>query len=690
MAEVSFRWTGNSKQGGYGSTSTAAKSASKNNTLTITFTIDDYFKSIVNTIQINSVLLYITCGGCGNSAKKTFSFTAGISGSYTSVGTAYNNRTYLNLGTGDVVKSYLSKGGALSSKDPSSSTINLNSSSGCYTANYCNVTEAQLVVNYTILTSTFTVPDSITLGSAFDFTIDGVSSYTHDLSITINNNQANLISGVKTGTNTCTPDISLAKYITTSTSASAILTLTTKNTSGDILGSKTSSITVNVPANSNTMPTCSQNGDLTSTGYPYAYKNSSTITIKVTGATKQEATIVKYSLTGGGISQSTFTNLTTCSFSFVPITSGKTNYTITITDSRGLTGTKDFSVYVTDYFAPSLITENQFPLTRNSSNHYVFKYNKVSVCTPLLRFITGNEETNTATVNITINNSTYTNIGTTWTSPNEYGSEESYPATVTVTETGGQKKTTTLTYPAPSGAYLLHFLYKKNSVGIGCAAEALANGETGKITMGWPVYARNNLTIDGTLKVGTLNLTTPLALKQGGTGVSVESYEGLRAQIGAAASSHTHTKLAIARTISVSGRVAGSANFDGSADISITTSSSGDLRKAYQDYNNSVSTTCPNNTDQSRDLYTVVEAGTYAIQATVGWAANATNVRAVWITSDSSQIAYSRLQSSQKANFVQSIVGFTYATAGTVFKLNYWQNSGSSLAVEIGFQVVKL
>ena len=56
---------------------------------------------------------------------------------------------------------------------------------------------------------------------------------------------------------------------------------------------------------------------------------------------------------------------------------------------------------------------------------------------------------------------------------------------------------------------------QKNSVGIGCAAEALANGETGKITMGWPVYTKSDLTVGG-----VLTLTNALLIEHGGTGAT--------------------------------------------------------------------------------------------------------------------------------------------------------------------------
>lgn len=80
-------------------------------------------------------------------------------------------------------------------------------------------------------------------------------------------------------------------------------------------------------------------------------------------------------------------------------------------------------------------------------------------------------------------------------------------------------------YPAnlSSASYLLHFAKNKNAVGIGCAAVAPSTGQTGKITIGWPISFKSTMTFGD-------NDATALGISCGGTGVNSE--DGFKKLIG--------------------------------------------------------------------------------------------------------------------------------------------------------------
>lgn len=520
MAIKFYDWSGSTQyQGGFGKTQAEAKRNKK--TMYLSFQINDELKDIANNIQIDSAKLFLTCGVSGKGSAKEFTFSRGLNGAITSTGAAQNNTCYLNLGDGYNLRTYLANGGGeIATYDNSSTYHRTNSGSGYYTENYCSVSSARLEIQYTVLQSSLTAyPSSIIINKSNSYTISSSSpSYKHKLTLSIAGKTLTLLDGVAEGTHSFTVPTSCAKNFPNASSASATLILETKdgNTS---LGTNTySNIVVKVDGASGVNPVATINSITTKDSY--AISGSSQIEVSITGTAKEGASIKTYTLKVGS---SSYTYTSAGTKTITASGSGAQAFSLEVIDSRGLSSTSSsITRYITNYVAPALKTRAQ-PLQRVDENgnaniqgrFYSFSYTGVDHCN-IVNFSTGSNIANSVSITITINGVTSQITSSPWRSTREYAVDQSYTATVKVTDL---RTTVTYTFDAPSASYLIHFLEQKNSVGIGCAAEALANGETGKITMGWPVYTKSNAEVAGNLTVkGALSLSNALPVGSGGTG----------------------------------------------------------------------------------------------------------------------------------------------------------------------------
>ena len=520
MAIKFYDWSGSTQyQGGYGKTEAEAKRNKK--TMHLSFQIDNELKSIANSIRIDSAKLFLVCGVSGKGSRKEFTFSKGLNGAITSTGAAQNNTCYLNLGDGHNLRTYLANGGGeIATYDNSSTYHRTNSGSGHYTENYCSVSSARLEIQYTVLQSSLTnYPSTIVINKNNSYTISSSSSsYKHKLTLSIAGKTLTLLDGVAGGTYSFTAPTSWAKNFPNASSASATLILETKdgNTS---LGTNTySNIIAKVDGASGVNPVATINSITTKDSY--AISGSSQIEVSITGTAKEGASIKTYTLKVGS---SSYTYTSAGTKTITASGSGAQAFSLEVIDSRGLSSTSSsITRYITNYVAPALKTGAQ-PLQRVDENgnvsvqgkYYSFTYTGVDRC-KMVNFSTGNDIANSVSITITINGVTSQITSSPWRSTREYAVDQSYTATVKVTDL---RTTVTYTFDAPSASYLIHFLEQKNSVGIGCAAEALANGETGKITMGWPVYIKSNAEVAGNLTVkGTLSLSNALPVGSGGTG----------------------------------------------------------------------------------------------------------------------------------------------------------------------------
>lgn len=518
MAIKFYDWSGSTQyQGGFGKTQAEAKRNKK--TMYLSFQINDELKDIANNIQIDSAKLFLTCGVSGKGSAKEFTFSRGLTGAITSTGAAQNNTCYLNLGNGHNLRTYLANGGGeIATYDNSSTYHRTNSGSGYYTENYCSVSSARLEIQYTVLQSSLTnYPSTIVINKNNSYTISsGSSSYKHKLTLSIAGKTLSILDGVVEGTHSFTPPTSWASNFPNASSASATLTLETKdgNTS---LGTRTySNIVVKVDSTSGVNPVATINS-ITAKDSLYAISGSTQIEVSIAGTAKEGASIKTYILKAGS---SSYTYAEPGTKTIIASGSGAQVFSLEVIDSRGLRNTSSSSStrYITNYVAPALKTKAQ-PLQRVDGNgnaniqgrFYSFSYTGVDHCN-LVNFSTGSNIANPVSITITINGVTSQITSNPWRSTREYAVDQSYTATVKVTDL---RTTVTYTFDAPSASYLIHFLEQKNSVGIGCAAEALVSNETGKITMGWPVYTKSDLTVGG-----VLTLTNALLIEHGGTGAT--------------------------------------------------------------------------------------------------------------------------------------------------------------------------
>ena len=521
MATKFYDWSGSTQyQGGFGKTQAEAKRNKK--TMYLSFQINDELKDIANNIQIDSAKLFLTCGVSGKGSAKEFTFSRGLNGAITSTGAAQNNTCYLNLGDGHNLRTYLANGGGeIATYDNSSTYHRTNSGSGYYTENYCSVSSARLEIQYTVLQSSLTnYPSTIVINKNNSYTISsGSTSYKHKLTLSIAGKTLSILDGVAEGTHSFTPPTSWASNFPNASSASATLTLETKdgNTS---LGTRTySNIVVKVDSTSGVNPVATINS-ITVKDSSYAISDSTQIEVSIAGTAEEGASIKTYILKAGS---SNYTYAESGTKTIIASGSGAQVFSLEVIDSRGLSNTSSSTTrYITNYVAPVLKTGAQ-PLQRVDENgnaniqgrFYSFSYTGVDHCN-IVNFSTGSNIANPVSITITINGVTSQITSSSWRSTREYAVDQSYTATVKVTDL---RTTVTYTFDAPSASYLIHFLEQKNSVGIGCAAEALANGETGKITMGWPVYTKSNAEVAGNLTVkGTLSLSNALPVGSGGTG----------------------------------------------------------------------------------------------------------------------------------------------------------------------------
>lgn len=519
MATYSIKGSiSNGTQGGYGSSKTAAKS----NKQTLKFSFDcSGFKETAQNIQINSAKIYLTCGQSGKGSSKEFNLSGGLSGTIQSTGAAYGGECYLNIGAGYNLPNYLKNGGGMIySIDDSTTYHSVNGGSGYYTEDYLKITAVRLEVEYTILKSSLSsYPSTITIGSQFSYSIkSSADSYQHTLSISINGTSLSIMGKSSSKSGTYTPPATWAQYFPNSKTFPATLVLTTYN-GEQSLGSNSYSTTVSAAGLNPSISSI----EVSSSNAPYAFRGSTFITTKSNGTAPNGATINSYSLKvyqgngSGSISGNAIASYSnaTGTFSFTPSISGQVILQSTITDSRGNTSSVSSKiVYITNYSSPSMKTpDSPFYRVNNEGTitpqgeYYGFKYTSVSYTNSILNFTTGASVSNNLTMSITIGETKSTITTNPWKSTATYSIDASYIATVKLTDTYGT--TITYTFDAPSASYLLHFLHKKNSVGIGCAAEGIASGEAGRITMGWPVYLKDDI-----------HMKEPLPISQGGTGAT--------------------------------------------------------------------------------------------------------------------------------------------------------------------------
>lgn len=203
-------------------------------------------------------------------------------------------------------------------------------------------------------TSSFTVPSSVNFGSALAVSITRMkSSFTHTVKYQISSDYTKSTTGVGTSDSYTIPN-SWAASVPNASSINLTVTVTTYSGSTS-LGGSIKRVTVNVP--SSWVPTIGSISATPINGFNGLYlKGVSKATIAVSsGAASTGATIVSYKYAGNNISGTNSSTSTSNSKSTdILATIGTNTYTVTITDSRGRTGTKTIDIEVLNYSKPSI------------------------------------------------------------------------------------------------------------------------------------------------------------------------------------------------------------------------------------------------------------------------------------------------------------------------------------------------
>lgn len=199
--------------------------------------------------------------------------------------------------------------------------------------------------------SSFTIPASYTMGSAFTATITRASSaFTHNITVKYGN--LTLLSGTGYGTSASLTINHTALYNATSTVTSAVLTVTMNTISGGVVIGTSSK---NITANNGTRPTFTTvtHSDSNATQFTKfgAYiQSKSRVALAITGAAASTgATIKSYRITVDGqvLNAASGTTLAIKG-------SGSLTATGTVTDSRGFAVSKSVTLSVSAYTPPAI------------------------------------------------------------------------------------------------------------------------------------------------------------------------------------------------------------------------------------------------------------------------------------------------------------------------------------------------
>lgn len=365
-----------------------------------------------------------------------------------------------------------------------------------------------------------------TMGTAMNLTVTRASnSFKHNLVCKFGS-QSDTIATNSTQTSfSYTPPLSMASQIPNRTTGSGTFVLTTLDSSGRTIGSKTywfklSAPSSMVPSISSVTATEATSGIASKFG---AYiQNKSTLKIAISATGIQGSTISSYSVSFDGKTYSG-NNCTTS----VPESSGTKNIVATVTDSRGRTASQSISVSITAYTQPQITKLTAFRCDSSGKADENGTYTNIQYAYAITALSNKNDK------NVKIQYKKHSaSIWTSLQTLTDYSSTSSYKTNVlsfdyqydiklTVTD---YFTTSEMTATLPSAAVLLDLLSSGDGIGIGKTAES-----KDLLDVDWNINAKNinasgNITSKGTItasgEISTKNFTVPL-IQYGNTTVSV-------------------------------------------------------------------------------------------------------------------------------------------------------------------------
>lgn len=343
---------------------------------------------------------------------------------------------------------------------------------------------------------------TVTMGSSITITMSPASTtYKHKLRYDFGT-VTNSVTGISIGENytaqgnttaTFTPPTSLGSQVPTAMSGTGTLYCYTYASDGTHIGTKSVSITLNVPSYTPSISGITLTGNnLLSSTY---VQGKSTATIYAVLNTSYGATTKSVSIVMDGKTYTTLPVTTSV------LSNGSKSAAITFTDSRGKSVTATSSaITVYEYSAPNI---SVFTMTRQS--------NGTSVNVNVQGTISSVNSKNAKTIKVTLNgvtqtitSSSYTINGTT--TFTGVPTDSTFNATATFTDSY-----TTITKNAtlPTVAVTMDFHNSGAGIALGKVAES-----TDLLDVAWSQRVRKNLTVDGTI-MATGNVTTSGSLSAG-------------------------------------------------------------------------------------------------------------------------------------------------------------------------------
>ena len=305
-----------------------------------------------------------------------------------------------------------------------SKSVSIGASFTCYTldgkgGSGWSVNGSQTVALHTIpRTSGISMPNT-EMGSAGTISISKASSsFTSTVTYSFGNTSGTIATKSSASSISWTPPISLASQIPNSTSGTCTLTCYTYN-GNSLVGTSTTTVTLSVPASVKPILTsitaARVDGTVPSSwGIYVQYKSKATLTINGAAGVRG-STITAYSITGGGIS-STQSSVTT---GFLT-TSGSITFTGKVCDSRGRWSDEvTVTIEVVAYSSPRFVSYNTQRCTSAGASSANGTYAKSTISFNWW-FCNGKNTLTTAVAYKKSTDSSYTDVGTTFTSGTEF------------------------------------------------------------------------------------------------------------------------------------------------------------------------------------------------------------------------------------------------------------------------------
>lgn len=191
--------------------------------------------------------------------------------------------------------------------------------------------------------------DNFTMGTAGTITVTrGNNTYTHTVTYSFGSQTGTIVTKSSSTSISFTPSTSLASQVPNATSG--ILTLTCETFNGNTsLGTTSITKTLSVPDSIKPTVSSATYANTNNSLGVYVATLSAVRVTAISATAGTGATIQSYSTTFNGQAYNG-TSFTTA----IPATSGSYNLVITVTDSRGRTGTKTYTIEYAAYSAPTL------------------------------------------------------------------------------------------------------------------------------------------------------------------------------------------------------------------------------------------------------------------------------------------------------------------------------------------------